>query len=105
MTDTWETVDGLILSITLIGFVLLIILMAKQKCWIAMKTKIVYILSLGIVIFTISTLFGFTDPVFASANYFITPLLVLGRLVGLFAIHLLVDHLYRRKSRADKSEC
>ncbi len=43
LTSAWESVDSAILTITLIGFMLLLVLFAAWKCRLPMKSKLIYI--------------------------------------------------------------
>ena len=99
MTGAWETVDSIILTTTLIGFIVLLILFAAGKCRVPMKTKATYILTLAVVIIVVAALFGITDPVFKPIDYLLTPIFVVVRITVLFAIHLVVELLQRRRSK------
>ena len=98
LTNAWETVDGVILTIALIGFILLVVLFAAWKCRVSMKAKGIYIATFAVIILAVATLFGITDSVFAPINYLITPMHVTARMLVLFVIHLVVEFLQKRRS-------
>ena len=100
LTAAWETVDSIILTVALLGFIALVVLLAALKCRISMKTKIIYTAILAATLLMIALLFGVTDPQFAPVNYLFTPIFVIVRLVVLFIVHLVVELLqkWRRKN-------
>lgn len=97
LTAAWETVDSVILTIALIGFLLVFILFAAWKCRVSLKTKLIYLAALAFAVLAVSGLFGITDSVFAPINYLLTPLRVIARIVVLFAIHLIVAFIQIRR--------
>lgn len=98
LTSAWETVDGIILTLTLIGFVLLLVLFAAWKCRVPMKSKVIYISTLAAFIIAVAALFGLTDSVFAPIDYLLTPIFVVTRILILFAIHLVIEFLQKRRT-------
>ena len=96
LTAAWEAVDSVILPVVLIGFLLLLVLLAAWKCRIPMKAKLIYVAVFAAVLLAVAALFGITDAVFAPIDYLITPLLVVARLLVLFAVHLLVELIQKR---------
>lgn len=98
LTSAWETVDDIILTLTLIGFILLLILLAAWKCRVPMKSKVIYISTLAAFIIAVAALFGLTDSVFAPIDYLLTPILVVARILVLFAIHLVIEFLQKRRT-------
>lgn len=99
LTSAWETVDGIILTLTLIGFILLLVLFAAWKCHVPMKSKVIYISTLAAFIIAVASLFGLTDSVFAPIDYLLTPILVVTRILVLFAIHLVIEFLQKRRGK------
>jgi len=98
LTSAWETVDGIILTLTLIGFILLLVLFAAWKCRVPMKSKVIYISTLAAFIIAVAALFGLTDSVFATIDYLLTPIFVVARILVLFAIHLVIEFLQKRRT-------
>lgn len=98
LTSAWETVDGIILTLTLIGFILLLVLFAAWKCRVPMKSKVIYISTLATFIIAVAALFGLTDSVFAPIDYLLTPIFVVSRILILFAIHLVIEFLQKRRT-------
>lgn len=98
LTSAWETVDGIILTLTLIGFILLLVLSAAWKCRVPMKSKIIYISTLAAFIIAVAALFGLTDSVFAPIDYLLTPMFVVARMLVLFVIHLVIEFLQKRRT-------
>lgn len=99
LTGAWETVDGIILTLTLVGFILLLVLFAAWKCRVPMKSKLIYISTLAALVIAVAALFGLTDAVFAPIDYLLTPIFVVARIFVLFAIHLVIEYLQKRHPR------
>ena len=104
LTSAWETVDGIILTLTLIGFILLLVLFAAWKCHVPMKPKVIYISTLAAFIIAVASLFGLTDSVFAPIDYLLTPIFVVTRILVLFAIHLIIEFLQKRRSKQSEQQ-
>lgn len=104
LTSAWETVDGIILTLTLIGFILLFVLFAAWKCHVPMKPKVIYISTLAAFIIAVASLFGLTDSVFAPIDYLLTPIFVVTRILVLFAIHLVIEFLQKRRSKQSEPQ-
>lgn len=104
LTSAWETVDGIILTLTLIGFILLLVLFAAWKCHVPMKPKVIYISTLAAFIIAVASLFGLTDSVFAPIDYLLTPIFVVTRILVLFAIHLVIEFLQKRRSKQSEPQ-
>ena len=104
LTSAWETVDGIILTLTLIGFILLLVLFAAWKCHVPMKPKVIYISTLAAFIIAVASLFGLTDSVFAPIDYLLTPIFVVTRILVLFAIHLIIEFLQKRRSKQSEPQ-
>lgn len=104
LTSAWETVDGIILTLTLIGFILVLVLFAAWKCRVPMKSKVVYISTLAAFIIAVASLFGLTDSVFAPIDYLLTPIFVVTRILVLFAIHLVIEFLQKRRSKQSEPQ-
>lgn len=104
LTSAWESVDGAILAITLIGFMLLLVLFAAWKCRLPMKSKLIYISTLAASIVVVAAIFGITDSVFAPIDYLITPLFVTARILILFVIHLLIEFLQKRRTKQSEQQ-
>ena len=104
LTSAWESVDSAILTITLIGFMLLLVLFAAWKCRLPMKSKLIYISTLAASIVVVAAIFGITDSVFAPIDYLITPLFVTARILILFVIHLLIEFLQKRRIKQSEQQ-
>ena len=104
LTSAWESVDGAILTITLIGFILLLVLLTAWKCRLPMKSKLIYISTLAASIIVVAAIFGLTDSVFAPIDYLITPLYVTVRMLVLFVIHLLIEFLQKRRIKQSEQQ-
>ena len=104
LTSAWETVDGIILTLTLIGFILLLVLFAAWKCHVPTKPKVIYISTLAAFIIAVASLFGLTDSVFAPIDYLLTPIFVVTRILVLFAIHLVIEFLQKRRSKQSEPQ-
>lgn len=104
LTSAWESVDSAILTITLIGFMLLLVLFAAWKCRLPMKSKLIYISTLAASIVVVAAIFGITDSVFAPIDYLITPLFVTARILILFVIHLLIEFLQKRRTKQSEQQ-
>jgi len=104
LTSAWESVDGAILTITLIGFILLLVLLTAWKCRLPMKSKLIYISTLTASIVVVAAIFGLTDSVFAPIDYLITPLYVTVRMLVLFVIHLLIEFLQKRRIKQSEQQ-
>ena len=104
LTSAWESVDGAILTITLIGFILLLVLLTAWKCRLPMKSKLIYISTLAASIVMVAAIFGLTDSVFAPIDYLITPLYVTVRMLVLFVIHLLIEFLQKRRIKQSEQQ-
>ena len=99
LTAAWETMDSIILTVALLGFVALVVLLAALKCRILMKTKVFYAAVLAATLLVIALLFGITDPQFAPVNYLFTPIFVIVRMVVLFVVHIAVELLQKRRKQ------
>lgn len=99
LTGAWETTDTIILTVSLIGFLLLVILNAAQRCRIPWRTKLLFCGSFLAAMLGIPLLFGSTDAVFTTVDYLITPMLVSARLTLFLAIHFVIDLFQRRRER------
>ena len=95
-TRAWELTDGLILTTTLIGLLVLLILLAAKKHRISLKTKLLYAAALCAAPFAAALPFALTDPVFAPVNYFITPMYVSARIIVFLLLHLVIDRVINR---------
>lgn len=104
LTSAWESIDGIILTVTLIGFILLLVLFAAWKCRIPMKPKLIYISTLAATVVVVAALFGLTDSVFAPINYLLTPIFVTARILVLFVIHLVIESLPKRRDKQLKQK-
>lgn len=96
LTAAWETMDSIILTVALLGFVALVVLLAALKCRILMKTKVFYAAVLAATLLVIALLFGITDPQVTPVNYLFTPIFVIVRMAVLFVVHIAVELLQKR---------
>ena len=99
LTAAWETMDSIILTVALLGFVALVVLLAALKCCILMKTKVFYAAVLAATLLVIALLFGITDPQFTPVNYLFTPIFVIVRMMVLFVVHIAVELLQKRRKK------
>ena len=99
LTAAWETMDSIILTVALLGFVALVVLLAALKCRISMRTKVLYAAVLAATLLVIALLLGITDPQFAPVNYLFTPIFVIVRMVVLFVVHVVVELLQKRRKQ------
>ncbi len=99
LTGAWEAVDKAILALSLLGFVLLLLLPLAGTCRLALKAKLTYIGALVGAMLAVSIPFGAADPVFGVANYLITPVHVVVRMLFFFAAGLLLEFADRRRPR------
>ena len=99
LTTAWETMDSIILTVALLGFVALVVLLAALKCRILMKTKVLYAAMLAETLLVIALLFGITDPQFTPVNYLFTPIFVIARMAVLFVVHIAVELLQKRRKK------
>ena len=99
LTTAWETMDIIILTVALLGFIALVVLLAALKCRILMKTKVFYAAVLAATLLVIALLFGITDPQVTPVNYLFTPIFVIVRMVVLFVVHVVVELLQKRRKQ------
>ena len=98
LLGAWETLDAVLLTAALAGGVVLLVFSVTKSCRITAKAKLLYSLSLAVILVGIALLFGCADPVYAIIDYLITPLLAVGRLALFLLISLAVCALRRRKN-------
>lgn len=99
LTAAWETVDGIILAFSPLGFLVLLILYLISRVRIPAKTMLCYAAALTGALLVLPLPFALSDPVFPIINYYITPLLVIGRLVAILVIALAADTVRKRRRR------
>jgi len=99
LTGAWETLDSLILTLTLPGGILLLILLITEKCSILFKHKLLYTAVLIIGLYLLPLPFALTDAVYTPVNYMITPMLVSIRVLVFFFLSLFAAWLKKRQRR------
>ena len=103
LTDAWEGVDSLILTVALMGFLALLLMMRGEKRRVAWKKKLLYLAGLAAGVLLLPLPFALTDPAFGPIDYLITPLLAVGRMLFFFALDA-VFCLVERKRRGAAPE-
>lgn len=98
LTGAWELLDGILLTIALIGAILLLIFLQTGKSVVSAKSKFGYVALFSAATLAIAAVFGFTDPLFSPINYLITPFLVIGRLVFFLLIDLVCSCFLRKNT-------
>lgn len=96
LIGAWEIVDGILLSISLLGFAFLLLLLLIGKCVFPVKVKITYMITLAAVLFAVAILFGAADTVFVTVDYIMTPALVIGRMLFFFAVDLIIQLVQKK---------
>ena len=104
LVSTWETMDGIILTVTLIGFIVLLSLLLSSKCVVTLRQRMVYLAILAGSVFLAALPFAFTDGIFAPVNYLITPALVVGRALFFFVLHFVIEAIQKRKTPAPRQD-
>ena len=99
LTQSWQTMDSVILSLSLPGFLLLPVLYLTSRATIPVKTILLYAAALAGVLLVLPLPFALSDPVFSPVNYMVTPLLVTGRLAVVLAIVLMAAAVQKRRKR------
>lgn len=100
LTGAWETADEILLTVSLLAFVLLLVLLVAGRCVLPLKVKMIYITALSAAILSAAMLFGAADPVFTITDYLITPVLVIGRMMFFFIIDLIIERIQKRKKNS-----
>jgi hypothetical protein len=96
ITGAWEAIDSVILTISFVGFLLLLIFLLTGYCKVSLKTKALYISLLAAVLLAIPILFGLTDPIYKIIDYTITPILVIGRIIIFLLADFIIGFIKRR---------
>ncbi len=97
LTQAWESVDGVILTVSLLGFFALLLLLRRGPCPISFKQELCYMAGLTAALLLLPLPFALTDPVFAPVNYFFTPAHVFFRMAVFFAVNQAVKWAQRRR--------
>lgn len=74
LSKAWELLDTAIIAISWIGFIFLLYYFASKRFHFSTKYRLVWSISLIIIINVIALCFGTVDPVFSIANYISVPL-------------------------------
>ena len=77
----WESLDGLALAASLIGFVTLLCLELTWRPQVSVRKRAVFAALCAAALFLTAFPFALADPVFSPADYLITPLLIFSRLL------------------------
>ena len=98
----WESLEGLALAVSLIGFLLLLCLELTWKPSISLKRRGILLTSLAAVLLVTSIPFALADPIFSVTDYLVTPFLIFSRVLFIQAIALSVS-LFRKRMPASKA--
>lgn len=98
----WESLEGLALAVSLIGFLLLLCLELTWKPSISLKRRGILLTSLAAVLLVMSIPFALADPIFSVTDYLVTPFLIFSRVLFIQAIALSVS-LFRKRMPASKA--
>lgn len=98
----WESLEGLALAVSLIGFLLLLCLELTWKPSISLKRRSILLTSLAAVLLVTSIPFALSDPIFSVTDYLVTPFLIFSRVLFIQAIALSVS-LFRKRMPASKA--
>ncbi|MDD5937823.1 MAG: helix-turn-helix transcriptional regulator [Clostridiales bacterium] len=98
LTASWETVDWVILAVSLTGFLALFLLVLTGKCRVPARQKLIYMVALAAGLLLAALPFAATDPVFPAVNYLITPIHVIARMVLFCAVLSVTERVRERKS-------
>lgn len=97
ISELWESLDGLALAVSLIGFVLLLCLELTWKPPVSLKRRSIFLVLLTAALLLTAVPFALADPIFSLADYLITPFLIFSRLLLVEAIALAASLLRRSK--------
>lgn len=100
MLRAWEITDGLILTASLAGFLVLLVLLYAGREKVPWKTRLTFAAALAGVLLLIPLVFSAADPVHKSVDYIITPCLVIFRMMLFIALSAMIDWVCRRKKSA-----
>lgn len=101
LMDAWETMDGVILTLMLIGLILLLIFSARTKPSVPVWKKALYCGALAGALLLVSLPFGLTDPVFFLIDYWLTPIRGAVRITAALTVSLLMDGIQKIHRRAN----
>ena len=93
----WELMDTAVLTAALVGGLALLILSLLEKNRIPVKNKLIYTGVLGMVLLMVPLLLGSTDSVYSVADYLITPVLTVCRLLVFLLVSVVLDALRRKR--------
>jgi len=99
LAGAWETMDAIMLTVSVFGFLLLEIIILVGKCAVSEKLKLTYMAGLAIGLLAISTGFGITDTVFTLTDYLITPVHVIARMILFWIAALIIESVRERRSK------
>lgn len=101
LNEVWNVIDGLNLTLTGLGALVLLVLLLVLRCYVPWKEKMAFagIWAGGILVVTLP--FALTDGVFGAVNYLITPGLLIARILVVLLIGLGVD-LFRSRRKEDR---
>lgn len=97
ISELWESLDGLALAVSLIGFVLLLCLELTWKPPVSLKRRGIFLVLLTAALLLTAVPFALADSIFSLADYLITPFLIFSRLLLVEAIALAASLLRRSK--------
>ena len=96
-SSAWEFADGLLLLLSVLAFLLLLILLARNPGVIPWKQKLLYAAAMAVTLLILPLPFGLTDPLFPPINYLFTPMLAVGRLAVFLVLDLTLEFFLKRK--------
>jgi transcriptional regulator with XRE-family HTH domain len=99
LIGAWETIDEIILTVSLFGFLLLSVFIVVDKCSVSVKLKIAYMAALTVCLLVVSTGFGITDTVFTLTDYLITPVFVIVRLMLFGIVTIIIKYVQKRHNK------
>ena len=99
LTGAWEVVGQLDLSVSLFGFLVLLVFKLTGRCALSWKVELRYLLALAGAILAVTAPFAFTDPVFRPVNYYIVPIHILCRMALFWLIGWIAGLVRRRRGK------
>ena len=98
LTSACETTERITLTVSLIGLLILLIMIAGFKLRLPIKTKLLYAVSLSATLIVISLAFGLADPVYTVKNHLLTTALAVVRVMLAFIISVIIDRMQNRNA-------
>ena len=99
LTDAWETVDSIMLTMLSVFGIVLVIMSAVEKKDVQAWIKALYVGTLIAGIFIAPLFFAATDKVFTPINYYITPMFAGGRILIFLLISLTAGAIKKKRKQ------